>query len=324
MQYFMEKLDLKNQKILYYLDLNSRQSFSQVGKKVGLHKNIVAHRIKGLQEKGIIVRFNTLIDTLKLGYNCMRFYLNFQYVTPEIKKEIIDHFVNFKRTQVVVSLDGSVELSVFFLAKNVSEIHSFWQKTLSSYRDYFAEQIIAPFVGENIYPKSFLLNEKDDRINLIVRRGGEIVDYDDLDFKILQLLAHNSRIPTIDIAKELNLTTITIRKRIKRLIDLGVILRFHITINWELIGYQWFKVDLYLKDYNKIYEILRYIETNPHLVYIDKTFGYADLELELIVNNVDQLKQIIEDISSKFPKMIRKYSYFNVAKSNKWVEIPEE
>jgi len=320
----MEKLDLKDRKILYHLDLNSRQSFSQVGKKVGLHKDVVAHRVKRLQERGIIVRFNTLIDTLKLGYTCLRFYFNYQYITPEIKKEIIDHFVNFKRSQIVISFEGNVELCVILLAKNVTEIHSFWQKTLSKYRDYFADQIIAPFIGENIYTKSFLLDENDDRTNLIVRRGGEIVEYDNLDFQILKILAYNSRMPTIDIAQKLNLTTNTVRKRIKRLIDLGVILKFHITINWELIGYKWFKADIYLKDYNKIQQIIKYLEANPYLAYIDKTLGYADLELELIVKNVDQLKQIIEEISIKFPKMIRSYTYFNVAKSYKWVDIPEE
>ena len=320
----MEKLDLKDRKILYHLDLNSRQSFRSIGRKVGLNKDVVASRVKKLQEKGIIVRFNTLIDNLKLGYTCIRLYFNYQYITPEIKKEIIDHFVNFKRTEIVASLEGGVELCVLMLAKNVSEIYSFWQKTLSKYRDYFAKQIIAPFVGENIYAKSFLLDENDDRITLIVRRGGEIVDYDDLDFQILQLLAQNSRTPTIDIAKELNVTTTTISKRIKRLMELGVILKFHITINWEIIDYKWFKVDLYLKDYNKIHQIIKYIETNPHLSYIDKTFGYADLELEIIVNNVNQLKQIIEEISIKFPKMIRSYMYFSVTKSHKWVEMPEE
>jgi DNA-binding Lrp family transcriptional regulator len=320
----MEKLDIKDRKILYHLDLNSRQSFSQVGKKVGLHKDVVAHRVKRLEEKGIIVRFNTLIDTLKLGYTCMRFYFNYQYITPDVKKEIIDHFVNFKRTQMVASPEGSVELCVLMLAKNVSEIHSFWQKTLSKYRDYFAKQVIAPFIGENIYSKSFLIDDEDDRVNLIVKRGGEIVDYDDLDFQILQLLARNSRIPTIDIAKKLDMTTTTISKRIRRLTEIGLILRFHITINWEIIGYKWFKVDLYLKDYNKIYQITKYLEENPHLSYIDKTFGYADLELELIVRNMDQLKQIIEDISIKFPKMIRSYTYFSVAKSHKWTDMPEE
>ena len=320
----MVNLDLKDKKILYHLDLNSRESYNKIGKKVGLYKEIINYRIKRLQEKGIIIRFNTIIDPLKLGYTIMRFYINYQYITPEIKKEIIDHFVNFKHTQIVASPEGGIDLCVFMIAKNVSEIHSFWQKTLCKYGDYFSKQIITPFIGENIYTKSFLIDEKDDRVNLIVRRGGKIIDYDDLDFQILQLLAQNSRIPTIDIAKKLNMTTITIIKRIKRLIELGVILRFHVTINWEKIDYKWFKVDLYLKDYNKINKILKYLETNPNLAYIDKTFGYADLELELIVKNVDQLKQIIEDLLSKFPKMIRSYSYFRIAKSHKWTDMPEK
>jgi Lrp/AsnC family leucine-responsive transcriptional regulator len=320
----MGKLDVKDRKILYHLDINSRQSFSQIGKKVGLHKDVVAYRVKRLQEKGLIVRFNTLIDNLKMGYNCMRFYFNYQYISPEIKQQIIDHFVNFRRTQIVASPEGSVELCVFMLAKNVSEIHAFWQKTLSKYRDYFAKQIIAPYIGENIYTKSFLLDEPDDRINLMVKRGGVIVEYDKVDFQILQLLARNSRIQTVDIAEKLGKNTLTISSRIKRLLDLGVILKFHLTIDWELIGYKWFKVDLYLKDYNKIYQIMQFIEANPHLAYIDKTFGYADLELELIVENVEQLKQIIEGISNKFPKMIRSYIYFSVSKSHKWIEMPEE
>ena len=64
----VEKLDLKDRKILYHLDLNSRQSFAQLGKKVGLHKDVVAYRVKKLQEKGIIENFFIIYDYLKLGY----------------------------------------------------------------------------------------------------------------------------------------------------------------------------------------------------------------------------------------------------------------
>ena len=46
----MTKLDLKDRKILYELDLNCRQSNSQIGKKVGLKRDVVAYRIKKLQD----------------------------------------------------------------------------------------------------------------------------------------------------------------------------------------------------------------------------------------------------------------------------------
>jgi DNA-binding Lrp family transcriptional regulator len=42
----MEKLDLKDRKILYYLDLDSRQSLRSIGHKVGLSKDIVTARVK--------------------------------------------------------------------------------------------------------------------------------------------------------------------------------------------------------------------------------------------------------------------------------------
>ena len=61
----MEKLDLKDRKILYELDINSRQSFRSIGRKVGLSKDIVASRIKKLIDKGIIIRFFTYYDTLQ-------------------------------------------------------------------------------------------------------------------------------------------------------------------------------------------------------------------------------------------------------------------
>ena len=51
----MIKIDLKDRKILNQLDINSRQSLSQIGKKVGLPKNVVAYRIKRLEEKKIII-----------------------------------------------------------------------------------------------------------------------------------------------------------------------------------------------------------------------------------------------------------------------------
>ena len=54
---YMEKIDLKDRRILYELDVDSRQSFRNIGRKVGLSKDVVASRVKKLKEKGIIIRF---------------------------------------------------------------------------------------------------------------------------------------------------------------------------------------------------------------------------------------------------------------------------
>ena len=313
----MVKVDLKDRKILYQLDINSRQSFSQIGKKVGLNRDVVASRVKKLQEQGIIINFSTYFDYLRLGFIPLRFYFKYQYVTPEIKKEIIDYFVKSKYSIVVLTLEGNYDLLVLMLVKNITDIYPFWKKTLQKYGDYFAQRVYSNYVGESIYRKSFLIDEKNERKESIIKRSGEKVDYGDVDFQILKLLTNNARIPTIEIAEKLNLTTKTINERMKRLIKSGLILGFKVEIDWNRLGYQYFKIDFYLREYSKINQIIKYIEMNPNLVYVDYTIGYADLELEFYLTNITQLHQIVEDLFKKFPSAIRNYTYFIIIKEHK-------
>ena len=92
----MKDIDKKDKKILYELDINSRQSLSVIGKKVGLAKSIVAYRIKRLTSMGVIRSYYTVVDLYKLGFIAPRFHFVYQYVNPDIQQEIIDYFVNNK------------------------------------------------------------------------------------------------------------------------------------------------------------------------------------------------------------------------------------
>jgi len=314
----MQKLDVKNRKILYQLDINSRQSFSQIGRKVGLNKDIVAYRVNKLKENGIIKRFYIRYDKLQLGLNILRFYLKFQYVTPDFKKGIINHFMENEYVANLYSTEGSYDLGVITYVEKISDIYPLWKKTLEKYGDYFSEHVFSAYMGELIYGQSFLLDglEKPDRPPLRSIMGQ--IKIDNLDLEILKLLVSDARMPTIEIAKKLNSNVTTIHSRIKRLVDLKVILCFTVELDLNKIGYQLWKVDFYLSEYTKLNQIIKYIAKNPFLLGVDYTIGYADLEIEINVRNINQLHEIIEDLHSKFPKIIRNYSYFRVIEFYKW------
>ena len=101
----MQQLDLKDRKILYYLDLNCRQSNSQIGKKVGLSKQVVDYRIKRMEEGGIITGYWTSIDSYRFGYEVYRYYIIFQNATQQIQKEIIEQLVKYKNTILLAILE---------------------------------------------------------------------------------------------------------------------------------------------------------------------------------------------------------------------------
>ena len=207
----MVNIDLKDRKILYQLDIDSRQSYRVIAKKVGLSKDGVSNRIARMQEKGIIKNFYTVVDTSPLGYIHPRFYIKYQYTNPEIKKEIIYHFVKSKYVGFVHELEGNYELAVAMVVKNITEFSNFWEKSMAKYRNYFANQSFSIYLSENMYRYSFLFDEnateRFDTTNVQVFGGIKQVKIDELECNILKLITPDARMPLTIIAKKINSTT---------------------------------------------------------------------------------------------------------------------
>jgi DNA-binding Lrp family transcriptional regulator len=229
--------------------------------------------------------------------------------------------MNDKNVNNLFSTEGAYDLGVLMMVENISDIYPLWRKTLEKYGDYFSMQVFSAYMGESIYGHGFLLDgiEKLQRTPLQKNLGK--VKIDALDLEILKLLVVDSRIPTVEIVKKLNSNVTTINSRIKRLIKLKVILGFSVELDMDKLGYQTWKVDFYLKEYTKLNQIVRYLEQNPLIYCVDYTIGYADLELEINVRDNSQLHNIIEDLHSKFPKIIRNYLFFRGIKFYKWYSL---
>ena len=157
----MYTLDVKDKKILHHLDINSRQSFRSIGRKIGLSKDTVASRVKRLQEDGIIKRFIPVINQSLIGYKLFRLYVVFQYTTSEIREEIINYLVNTKIVTIVVKTEGNFDLAVFVAVKKISEFAVFYYDLLSKYRDNFSEIIFSLYIEYHEHPRLFFMEKSD-------------------------------------------------------------------------------------------------------------------------------------------------------------------
>lgn len=322
----MVKIDYKDRKILYELDLNCRQSNSQIGKKVGLKRDVVAYRINKMQDDGIIKNFWTVIDTFKLGYNVVRIYINFQYINPEIKKEIIKYFVDYNNSWAVISVKTEIDLVLVIWVKDFFEFYKFWEKTLDKYEDYFSKYAFSFYIQGDGYKKTFLLPDEIDKTDkrlYSIKCGGSIIKIDEIDYRLLNEVAVNARIPLIDLAKKLGQSSQNVNYRIKNLVTSGVIKGFRVDIDLSKIGLQRYKANIYLKDHRLKTPIYNYLKDKPYLEYMNLAFGWADLGPEFIVKDYDELLRILEGINFKFSGVIKRQSIFIADKVHKLRCMPE-
>jgi len=322
----MVDIDLKDRKILYELDLDCRQSNTQIGKKVGLKKDVVSYRIKKMQDEGVITNFWTAINTFKLGYHVFRIYINFQYVSSQIKEKIIQHFISYRNVWAVISLKAEIDFDVVVWVKDIYEFFQFWNKTLDEFEDYFAKYTLSVYVEAFNYKKSYLIPngfKQSDRLFYRTTCSGKPVDIDEVDYKLLDEIAINARTSLIDLTEKLNCSSQAVNYRLKNLIKNGVINAFRVNIDLSKLGLQHYKLEIYLKDHQQRNAIWNYIKEKPFCDTLNVAVGWSDLEFEIIVENVQKLGQVIDEIDSKFPNAIKKQSFWIFDKVHKERWLPE-
>jgi len=83
------------------------------------------------------------------------------------------------------------------------------------------------------------------------------------------------------------MTSTTIINRINKLVKLGIIQRYSITIDTNKLGFKPFNVNLSLRNYDKKNHIISYLSNIPFIQEIHKSIGGCDLELSVFTLNLN-------------------------------------
>ena len=303
------KLDLTDRKILAELDKDCRIPNSILAKKVHKSRESVKYRIQQLQKNGIIQNFITSIDPIKLGYCMFKVYLKLENIPNEREK----FFEELKRSKDVYWIgisDGVFDCVFAMLSKSIVGYYQKINSLLSKWEHLIVSKVLGTMVGTWQFNKRFFTKDTNGQH---VTFGGDVINNEigDLDYKILNILANDARIPIMELARRLNSTIEIVRGRIRKLEDKKIILNYRIAVDFNKLGLEFFKAIIYFKklskqDENSLFEWMR---TNPNSLYYIRSLAPWEAEFEFAVEDYQQFNQIINDLRKKFPDVIRNYEH---------------
>lgn len=318
------ELDLKDRKILYELDLNSRQSYNSLAKKVNLSKTALLNRINNLQEEGIIKSFHTIIDTGKLGYIGFRLYVKLQNTTPEKEEEIINWLKQKEIVTWIVSIEGDYSLGALILTKSVKEMNNLWKEFLERYANYIDNRLLTIMTKVAYFSRAYLLNLKKNTYEINFATEPNEIYIDEKDKEILKLMAGNARIPIVEIASKVRLTPKTVIERIKQLEKNKIITGYKPVFDMEKLGYQYYKIHFRLNNLTKEKErkFRAFVKEQPNIIYDDEVLGGDDFEIELQVKGNEELRVLIDEIKREFADIIKEHRVMQFYKEHKYLLLP--
>ena len=150
------------------------------------------------------------------------------------------------------------------------------------------------------------------------------LDY--INYRILDVLSKNSSLPFVELAKQIGISDATIHTRVKKLLTLGVIKKFTIFVDNDLLGYD------HLAFINLKIEKGRTEETTTNLMEIDEIleiheiYDKFDLLIKIRSKNLDNLRDIIVNkiLSINYVKETELMTVLRTRKEEQMISLQKE
>ncbi len=303
------KLDLYDRKILFELERDASISASTIAKKIKRSKEFVNFRIHRLENEEIILGYSAIVDMSKLGYFTFRIYIKWQNMTKDQKQEFYDKVKVMENIWTTTVLHGKWDFAFFMGVKAIDAFHNIWNEIQLEYKGKIAVSKIAIYAPVHNFDKRFFIDSKSNVLERIYGQGS-LIDFDELDEKIIHGYAGNVRVPLHKIAKPLKVTSETIRKRILQLQRKKVLVGYKINLNLQKMGFQGYRVDFAMNSVKRNNELFEYLKQHKYFYQINKSIGGADFETEIVVKDLAHLLEVLEEVMKRFSDVMKQYEYF--------------
>lgn len=121
---------------------------------------------------------------------------------------------------------------------------------------------------------------------------------DKIDKHIIEKLIVDGRISFANIAKEINLTDVAIKKRLERLKQRGIIKSIFAEVDYTIIGFSEHIEMLILVDPPKQNEVIKKLKEVEDIIKLKGVTGEYNLIAEVIATDKGSLKKILDIIYS--------------------------
>lgn len=147
---------------------------------------------------------------------------------------------------------------------------------------------------------------------------------DHIDRKILQLLSDDASITATEISEIVNLSIPAINKRIQKMKSSGVIRRFTVQVDPEMVGkpISAFML-LVLQQGAKMETLMEYIQSDPDILECSGVTGEYDYLLKICVSNVAALQKKINRLK-KYGGVVKSHTMLCLSEyKNRTSAVPD-
>jgi Lrp/AsnC family transcriptional regulator for asnA, asnC and gidA len=127
---------------------------------------------------------------------------------------------------------------------------------------------------------------------------------DDVNLRIIDILSKDSSVPFVEIAKQIGISDATVHIRVKRLMACGIINKFTISVNNNLLGYDHLAFMGINVEPGFADEAVGQLSNLDEILEIHEMHGTFDLLLKIRAMDLDHMRDIVVNKIRKLPRIL--------------------
>ena len=148
-----------------------------------------------------------------------------------------------------------------------------------------------------------------------------VLDY--VNFKIIDILNKNSSVPFVELAKQIGISDATVHARVKKLISMGIIKKFSIFVDNNLIGYDHLAFIMVKVEKGKADQAVMVLETIEEILEIHEIYDKFDLLVKIRAKSLNNMRDTIVNkiLTISFVKEIELMTVLRTRKEEQMVSL---
>ena len=310
------KLSDKESTVLAAAELRSQAPITLLKKESGLREHVIRHALRRMQERGIIAPV-PLINLHKIGFSVYNIFFSSAAEGKTARQGIVKSLVTAPEVMWVGEFGGEYHYGVAFCAKRPANVIEFLHKLSKQHYHMFLDKAVSLTISSTLFPRKYLTGRKLSVQPVTIALGGEIVEIDALDGRILGALTTNGGLSHRQLALKLQIPLSTLELRVKKLRDQQVIVGDIFVVNPAAFDRQSYKLLIYTKgiDAEMSARMFKFCAQHPDVVYLFECFGVWGFEVGVEVQKAEEVSSIMQEIYEHFGstintiKLLTKFKY---------------
>ena len=296
--------------ILRKLLEDGRASSSSISKEIDLGREIVNYRIKRLIKENLIVKFVPKINEEVLHYQEYIIFLKLNLDDEVSKEKFIRESVGNKYLIWIVKSQKGWDLIVRLYAESVDEFKLKLSEILEKFSDVLANYytiISSEKVKESqreVLAREVFDEEYRRKSDFKMIKKGSIVQMDEKDREIINELESDARVQYMEIAKKLRISSDTVKYRIDRMRQHGILGKIIPVINFNKLGLNQYAAILRFQflDSETEMKVISFLRSSKNIVRAIKSLSSEEYFLNIVTSGsteIEELKKEILDLDER-------------------------